>query len=117
MSGKGDLDREDDEDLEEDLPLLAGPFLSLLDLELLLLLLDRDRELLLLLDREELLEEEGDLFRSLGLHDRERESGLLALSPPVGLMASLLTGWYGPLSGGPLAPPLGGDLDLRYDKG
>lgn len=69
--GPLDLDREDDDaegDLRDDLLSLLPP----LDLELLLLRLERDRELLLLLDLDELLEEER--LRSL-----ERDGDLLSL--------------------------------------
>jgi hypothetical protein len=73
LVGPLDLDRDDDDaegegDLRDDLV----TFLSPLDLELLLLRLERDRELLILLDLDELLEEER--FRSL-----ERDGDLLSL--------------------------------------
>lgn len=85
-----------------------------LDRELLLLLLDLDLELELLLDLDELREEEGDRLRSL---ERERGGDLLSrpLSASLPLTGSLLTGWYGPLSG-TLTFPRGGDREFLLCK-
>lgn len=106
-----DLDLEED-DPEDDLWDLLVPLP--LDRELLLLLLDRDLELELLLDLEELREEDGDRLRSL---ERERGGDLLSrpLSASLPLTGSLLTGWYGPLSG-ILTFPRGGEREFLQCK-